>query len=461
MGGRVMVRRVAVMAGLVTLVAALPGVGLAQGSASPSPSVGASPGAEATFGAAPAAVGSAVITDALAVLSSADSFRWQHGELSTRDDGPEIRTSGTTINGDPFRSWFELRTEGEVGWQEIQVGGEAWRTLYGSGWYAKEGDVDAHPGPLGAWAATLMDIADAGVVFDPPKGSILDGRPAWFYAGETTDVRVAPASSPPADTATFDAVLDLWVDAATGRLASATMSSARSEVPWPGADRVAWTVQESIGVSDVDDAANTVEPPALGPIAAPSVGEADPALAADVIAALDALAAADSWRARTETVSLGLRSAVERVVVRTPEPAAEIWNLFDGQRRIGVLAIGDEVWTALAPGPWQRQAGPPADCFGGPCDLAGLIDLGAALRLIAPTFRELTAPGSIDGVPVRHLRSTVGTVGPNGPIPGTTDLWISKETGIPIRMRFDGDGLLTLTTIGGVNDPANAVSRPE
>lgn len=123
--------------------------------------------------------------------------------------------------------------------------------------------------------------------------------------------------------------------------------------------------------------------------------------------------------------------------------------------------VGDEVWSALLSGPWTREAEDGAPCFGGACDRAGLADAGRSPRPIARTFRERATPDSIDGVPVRHLRSIAGTVGDHGPIPGSTDLWASKETGIPIGIEFDGRGILQQTTIGGVDDPANAVVRPE
>ncbi|MFN8619564.1 MAG: hypothetical protein U0869_02300 [Chloroflexota bacterium] len=411
-------------------------------------------------GQGPATVdGSAVIRAALDAFDEVGSYRYEHRALEDAGSGVEVVTTGTVVNGDPFRSIREIAVGGETGWVQVQVGGDSWTSIYGSTFAADDPGPDPHPGPLDAWAATLSDVADAGVTFAPPARDTLDGIEVLRYAG-TTAPEDPTASPDPMGDEPLAAQLELIVDAATGRLVSATVASQVVDGPpiWdPPIERARL---EHIRILDVDDPAATVDAPAAVPDPTPAAA-GDPALAALINDGLDRLAAASAYRVVTTTDSIGTLQGEERIVVHGPEPAAEAWIAPEGRRQVGLRVIGSEYWNTFgSSGTWRPTTPTTETCFGGPCDLAGLSDpLGPLLRPIAETFTELPAE-TLDGVAVRHLRSEAGSAGAGRAIPGTTDLWIDAATRLPVRVLFDGMAITRDTVIAQVGDPALVVQHP-
>lgn len=397
-----------------------------------------------------------VIREALDALASHDSYRYdwreQGGDLAV-----ERRTTGIVVGGEPIRSYRETVVKGAIGLREIQVGGEAWWSVYGSGFVPNDPDPDPHPGMLDAWAATLLDLADAGVELSDPVAATVDGRSARYYAGRT--IPADAAASPSLGGIAREAFIDLWV-ADDGTLLESRIAGTvthTDELP----DQVETLgFRETVRIGGVDDPANVVEAPDLAPLPSPDPGQVDPVLESIVLAALDELAAT-SWRGEVNTLSLGSQSAIDVTYLPGVPPSAEAWVSYRDRQRLGFLAVGDEVWGRIAGAPeWVREGPPKAPCFRRPCDAASIADLGWRVRQAAGTFRDLRATEWIDGVKVRHLRSVAGSTGPTGPIPGRLDLWLSEETGLPIWIDFHGLGIEEEVTFSDVGDPSIAIERP-
>lgn len=398
-----------------------------------------------------------VIRDALDALASHTSYRYDW-----REQGDEIpverRTTGIVIDGDPFRSYQEMVVKGSVGFRETQVGGEAWRSLYGSAFVPSDPGPDPHPGMLGAWAATLLDIADEGVDLADPVAATIDGHPARHYVGRT--IEPAADASPTPFGSELVAVVDLWV-AEDGTLLESRVAGTRTGAGFAGGEPEPTTFQESVRIGGIDDPANVIEAPDLGPIAS---AEPAPPGAADlepvILAALDELAATP-WRGTVDALTLGNVTLTEVTHVPGEPAAAEAWVGWRDQRRYGFRAIGDELWERLAgDAPWEARAGDAPPCFRRTCDAAGIADIAWRVREAVGTFRDLQAKEWIDGVKVRHLRSTAGSIGPNGAIPGRLDLWLSEATGLPVRIDFHGLGIEEEVSFTDVGDPSIGIERP-
>jgi hypothetical protein len=398
----------------------------------------------------------AVIRDALDALTTHGSYRYDWRERGG-DLAAERRTTGIVIDGDPFRSYRETAVKGAIGLREVQVGGEAWRSVHGSGFVATEPGPDPHPGMLGAWAATLLDLADAGVELSDPVAATVDGRPARYYQGRTIPADAAP--SPRFGGAAREAFIDLWV-ADDGTLLESRIAGTVTDAGLSAETAATVGFSESVRIGGLDDPANAVEAPDLSPLASPDPGPIDPALEAVVLAALDGLAGT-RWRGEVNSLSLGVQNAVDVTYVPGEPPSAEAWLSFRDRPQLGFLAIGDDVWGRVAGSPdWVREGPPSAPCFRRPCDAATMADLGWRVREAAGTFRDLRSSEWIDGVKVRHLRSVAGSTGPTGPIPGRLDLWLSEETGLPVWIDFHGLGLEEEVSFSDIGDPSIAIETP-
>jgi hypothetical protein len=116
---------------------------------------------------------------------------------------------------------------------------------------------------------------------------------------------------------------------------------------------------------------------------------------------------------------------------------------------------GGRSWELAADGEGPR-------CDGELCTFATATPLDEGIAAIADTFAVVAGDTVLDGVPARHLRSTSGIDLPGeGRIPGTTDLWVATDAdGVLLRRAFDGQGISSVVTISGIDDPANVIEPP-
>jgi len=444
--------------------------------------------APVTAGAQSAAPGSPTPVDAAVVigraldgLRSLDAWSFEDRATSTVWSGLETVTTGTVVNGTPWRHAMDIATQGETGWRRVVIGKDGWQNLYDGTFHPMKKLGIPVPGPADLWPfePLLQRLPVGGQVLTDLGPELLDGVQTEHNQGQTPDwVAEAAAASPsplvspapgpsaaPIDPAEFRAAVDLWVDAGDGHLIASDVDSVAA-FTMPGTSVVEeYVLREQTRIGDVADGGGTVTKPSLDVVGYGVTDGADPSLAPMVLAAITNLATLDSYRATVDFLGNSYSGVSELTVDNGKPAAAQLWSTYRGALVTGVLAIGKKRWASAVDAPRWRpvKKGETPPCPA-PCTVASLTALTSTIGAVseAATYALISDDEDLDGTPTIHLRSTAGReMDSFGIFPGTADLWIAKDGGYLLKDVFDGTAQRRTITISGVNDPANALAAPK
>jgi hypothetical protein len=394
-----------------------------------------------------------LIRNAVDGLASLDVFVYRSSEIVEEESPVE---SIMVVRRVPVPSVrLQIASEGEVAYETIAIDREAWTRSLGGPWTAFDDETDTGMQlATGIWPMEprlLLDLYRAGIEMRSVGTDEVDGRRTLHFRGELPD-------DPAAD---LSGTLDLWVDAERGFLvrAEADVVDRDSQAMMRGLDSV--RVREVIEVGSVDDPDVRIDPPDLSAGASPTA-EGDPALAPVVDAAFARLADLVSYRATVVARVAGPETEVHFEVRTSPELRVRQTVVApDGRPIIQLLAIGEQIWSRGSDDERWSTWDASVACAPGPCVAAALIDFAAPIAGQSGTFRMIAEDETIDGRPVRHLRSEAGfDAGGAQLVPGTVDLWVDRDGGHLVRLALDGQGIEQTITIHDLDDPTIVIETP-
>jgi hypothetical protein len=405
-----------------------------------------------------------VIAGALEQLAALDSYRIESRSTTSTDPGREFGTDTVVVRSPEFAMRTAMLADGEPAVALIVIGDDAWYSQGGSPW-ADRSEVGMDPPSSDEVATSLYNSlrawSDERLIMELVGPETVDGTPALRYHGET---RMPTPSTDPEDPyyrRSLRGTLDLWVDAERGHVLRAVTDLRDSRFADRDGEAPVYR-HEELAIVGVDDPANVVEPPDLA-VTAPSPDPGDPAMAALVQRAVDALAEVGSYRLVEDDATLGFHGGQRSTIVNGDPPSAETTFLADGSEFIRLVVAGERSWYHQDDGSWEEMpadVGP--DCEDRSCAFAMARAAGALSKLLeVGGTMSLVGEETLDGETVLHLRREEPVVvEPFGSYPTTHDVWIAKDGGHLVRWTHDGVGTRVEIRIEGVDDPANVVAAP-
>jgi hypothetical protein len=418
---------------------------------------------------------SSTLDEAIAGLDSLRSYRVTLTESAggAALAGAQAGTRIVVVNGPPHRARTDEVLADKVIMSEIQVGSKRWRSFAGSTWEPDDfgdigGDLPADAGDEG-WANPLEGRLD--YLQEDASATFVDLPVELHGTVPCRHVRATMAAR--ADNSVgFVGAADIWIAVDGGWLAGMTVNGINLNRPAdddgnPTGTPAASALHVDLAVEGIDDPANSVEEP-VEPEATP-LPSGDPAVVALIEAIRPGLAALDAYEVGIGAGTGGAETTMTLAVVNRPVPGIHLVLAAPGVAMPAgtpteYLVIGDRGWTREGPGPWQLQgAGERSICGPSGSDACTRM-LDAMLEPLlsqAVTFTRVSGDQLSGGVRAVHLHSDAGMASGGGSrLPGPIDVWVARDGGRLVRVRFEGSVLAYDITISRPNDPALSLEPP-
>jgi hypothetical protein len=405
----------------------------------------------------------AVLERALAGIDELDAYRMEQRLTSPISGDLPVTTIMDVLRTPTFAVRYRVvDDDGQAGIDMISIDEQAWMNQFGRGWNADDGwsgGVDV--GSLPLRLDTLVELQAAGIQLAQVGPETIDGRATLHYQG-TIDPPLATPAPGEYYAQSISGTLDLWVDATDGFLVRSIADVIDYDSNWQDLlDDDTVQQLEQVDVTRVDDPTLAITAPEVAPSPTP-MPSGDPAIAATLQAAFDALGEAESYRVSIGQGTSGFQAIIDLIVVNGPEPVVHARMRFGSRTFDDLVMTADAAWTRAEDGTWQSADDGTMSCGGGPCRAGSLTNLADGFGDRLGTFTLVADDATIDGEAAVHYRSEAGIDMPGlEGAPGIIDVWVAKDGGHVLRTEFDGHGIAMSAAVSGVNDPANVVEIPE